>query len=109
MQKPNAKIPHQNLGYRPVHLTYRLFGSLPVRVLEDIRLKYEERKRQMEVKFKANPELLRSGLYAHEAFVIDARFELYPALSGLGILSQRHFLLCQGEKRRRSLSFGEAF
>ncbi|WP_044085816.1 transposase [Lewinella cohaerens] len=76
MQKENAKIPHQNLGYRPVHLTYRLSGSLPVRVLEDIRLKYEERKRQMETKFKDNPELLRSGLYAHEAFVINARFEL---------------------------------
>lgn len=76
MKKENAKIPHQNLDHRPVHLTYRLAGSLPVSVLEDIRLKHEERKRQLEAKSKDNPELLRSGLYAREAFVINARFEL---------------------------------
>ena len=72
----NAKVPHQNIDLEPVHITYRLAGSLPVVVLKEIKNKHQRSKEDLELKSKQNPLFLRSGMHAKALFQLNARYEL---------------------------------
>jgi REP element-mobilizing transposase RayT len=76
MEKSNAKVPHQPLDHRPVHVTYRLAGSLPKAILKLIRARHESRKAELEAKVKTYPGILQSGVHASELFALNARYEL---------------------------------
>ncbi|SEP66326.1 hypothetical protein SAMN05444359_101399 [Neolewinella agarilytica] len=52
MEKRSSKVPHQDLDFRPVHITYRLAGSLPNVTLSLLREKHEFAKRELELDSK---------------------------------------------------------
>lgn len=76
MEKGSAKIPHQQLDYRPVHITYRLAGSLSKAILSKIRKNYEIQLATLDAKLAFHPEILQSGIYKREAFKLNAQYEL---------------------------------
>ncbi|WP_187271149.1 transposase [Neolewinella aurantiaca] len=76
MKKSPAKLPHQPLDHRPVHVTYRLAGSLPKAALKTISARHEACKAELEIKAKTHPGILQSGVYASELFSLNARYEL---------------------------------
>ena len=76
MKSPNAKVPHHNLSHEPIHLTYRLAGSIPKATLQELKRDREQRIFELDQAFRQTPELIHSSLYAQEHFKINARFEL---------------------------------
>ncbi|MBC6994154.1 hypothetical protein QWY85_18660 [Neolewinella lacunae] len=76
MKEGTPRILHHNLDYQPVHLSYRLAGSLPVAVLDKIKSDYEQRKAQLTIRSNEHRAQPPSKDYAREIFALHARFEL---------------------------------
>ncbi|PHI19384.1 hypothetical protein CEQ90_12750 [Lewinellaceae bacterium SD302] len=80
MHKRKAKLPHDRLGTTPIHLTYRLAGSLPKTIFSDLKRRRERKLMDLESRLLDVPDERRtrefnlsiSEINAHHEQAIDA-------------------------------------
>ena len=71
-----AKLPHDTLRQFPIHLTYRLLGSIPQNIIDQLVFRRDRRLSDLESEMiKANQAGI-SGSYKTKKFQIHAAFEL---------------------------------
>lgn len=71
-----AKIPHDPLTQKPVHITYRLLGSVPKQIEEQLKLRRDKALSLLEEEIMMLPEVHRSQERYKRKFVIEGKYEM---------------------------------
>lgn len=73
--RPEAKIPHDDLGHAPIHLIYRLAGSVPKPVLQELSRWRKERIAVLERRFGAPSHPESEQILAEQLAELNTNFE----------------------------------
>ncbi|MFT5015704.1 MAG: putative transposase [Limisphaerales bacterium] len=71
-----GKIPHDPITQRLVHITYRLLGSIPKAVEEQLKLRRDKALSEMEVEIMSLPKEHRAQARHQRKFLISGKYEL---------------------------------
>jgi REP element-mobilizing transposase RayT len=71
-----AKIPHDQITQNPVHITYRLLGSIPKSVTETLKLRRDKALSVLEADVMNLPEAHRNQVRHQQKFLIEGKYEL---------------------------------
>ncbi len=74
--KMPAKIPHDPITQAPVHITYRLLGSIPKSIEEQLKLRRDKALSEMEAEIMRLPEAHRVQERHRRKFLIEGKYEL---------------------------------
>ncbi|MTB50019.1 transposase [Lewinella sp. W8] len=75
MESKYSRVPHWDIGLMPVHITYRLEGSLPKEIVSRIRADFLAKKKKLAFEVERQSDVLHSGLYSNEKAKVMAQFE----------------------------------
>ncbi|TXF86012.1 hypothetical protein FUA23_19950 [Neolewinella aurantiaca] len=71
-----AKIPHDPIRQDPIHITYRLLGSIPKSVKAQLKLRRDKALSEMEAEIMGLPEEHRIQERHKQKFLIEGKYEL---------------------------------